>query len=213
MFTSPTSPNFPPPSTNPSLTEKISKKVNEEESTLTGVEALISEGIRYHEQGQLAKATECFRQSAGMDSPVGMFLYGVSLRHGWGCKRNENIAFQYLQKAAEHAVMDLNDLSSKVNTSAVKGELIMAIYELGVSFRHGWGCRKNKETAAYFFKIAADLGDADAQNDLGHCYYHGTGVKKDHYLAAKYYRMADKQGCGIMGNSWIYKPKYDKPKS
>lgn len=35
--------------------------------------------------------------------------------------------------------MDLNSLSSTVNTSAVKGELIMAIYELGVSFRHGWG--------------------------------------------------------------------------
>lgn len=56
-----------------------------------------------------------------------------------GCKRNEHTAFQYLQKAAEHAVMDLNSLSSTVNTSAVKGELIMAIYELGVSFRHGWG--------------------------------------------------------------------------
>jgi hypothetical protein len=49
------------------------------------------------------------------------------------------LAFQYLQKAAEHAVLDLNSLSSTVNTSASKGELIMAIYEMGVSFRHGWG--------------------------------------------------------------------------
>lgn len=105
----------------------------------------------------------------------------------------------------------------------------MAIYELGVSFRHGWGvspfcwfdnsllthsclqCKKNKESAVQFFKIAADLGDPDAQNDLGHCYYHGQGVKKDLYLAAKYYRKADKQGQGIMGNSWIWKTKYDSP--
>lgn len=56
-----------------------------------------------------------------------------------GCRRNEHLAFQYLQKAAEHAVLDLNSLSSTVNTSVSKGELIMAIYELGVSFRHGWG--------------------------------------------------------------------------
>ncbi|KAI9496173.1 hypothetical protein BDB00DRAFT_726225, partial [Zychaea mexicana] len=138
----------------------------------------------------------------------GMFLYGVSLRHGWGCKRNESTAFQYLQKAAEHAVMDLNSLSSTVITSAAKGELIMAIYELGVSYIQGWGCRKNKETAVYFFKLAADLGDPDAQNDLARCYSTGKGVKKDMKLAAKYYRLADKQGCGIMGNSWIYKSKY-----
>lgn len=72
-------------------------------------------------------------------------------------------------------------------------------------------CKKNKETAVYYFKIAADLNDADAQNDLGHCYYHGHGVKKDMLLAAKYYRLADKQGQGIMGNSWIWKSKYDSP--
>jgi TPR repeat protein len=48
---------------------------------------------------------------------------------------------------------------------------------------------------------------------LGHCYYHGHGVKKDLFLAAKYYRKADKQGQGIMGNSWIWKSKYDTPPS
>ncbi|ORZ16565.1 hypothetical protein BCR42DRAFT_415334 [Absidia repens] len=103
------------------------------------VEAMVQSGIRYHESGQLEKATDYFRQAATRDSPMGMFLYGVSLRHGWGCKRSEHLAFQYLQKAAEHAVLDLNSLSSTVNTSASKGELIMAIYEMGVSFRHGWG--------------------------------------------------------------------------
>ncbi|CAO3587968.1 unnamed protein product [Absidia cylindrospora] len=173
------------------------------------IEAMVQSGIEYHERSQLEKATDCFRQAATMDSPMGMFLYGVSLRHGWGCKKSEQLAFQYLQKAAEHAVLDLNSLSSTVNTSASKGELIIAIYEMGVSFRHGWGCKKNKETAVHFFKIAADLGDPDAQNDLGHCYHHGNGIKKDLHLAAKYYRKADKQGHGLMGNSWIWKSKYD----
>ncbi|KAI8330319.1 hypothetical protein BC941DRAFT_440835 [Chlamydoabsidia padenii] len=170
-------------------------------------EALLLEGIKYHESGKLEQATYYFHKAAQLQIPMAMFFYGVSLRHGWGCAKNEPVAFQYLQKAAEHAVLDLN--SNMVHNSASKGELIMAIYEMGVSFRHGWGCRKNKETAVYFFKIAADLGDADAQNDLGHCYYHGQGVKKDVAAAAKYYRKADKQGHGIMGNSWIWKKKYD----
>ncbi|CAO3597175.1 unnamed protein product [Absidia cylindrospora] len=172
-------------------------------------EALLLEGIKYHESGKLEQATYYFHKAAQLQMPMAMFFYGVSLRHGWGCQKNEQVAFQYIQKAAEHAVLDLNSLSKTVNRSASKGELIMSIYELGVSFRHGWGCRKNKETAVYFFKIAADLGDADAQNDLGHCYYHGQGVKKDVPMAAKYYRKADKQGHGIMGNSWIWKKKYD----
>ncbi|KAI8084830.1 uncharacterized protein BX664DRAFT_360657 [Halteromyces radiatus] len=172
-------------------------------------EALLLEGIKYHESGKLEQATYYFQKAAQLQLPMAMFFYGVSLRHGWGCQKNEQVAFQYIQKAAEHAVLDLNSLSKTVNTSVSKGELIMAIYEMGVSFRHGWGCRKNKETAVYFFKIAADLGDADAQNDLGHCYYNGQGVKKDVALAAKYYRKADKQGHGIMGNSWIWKKKYD----
>ncbi|GAA5809376.1 hypothetical protein MFLAVUS_002784 [Mucor flavus] len=176
-------------------------------------ERCVYQGIKYHEAGKLEQATEMFKQASILDLPMGMFLYGVSLRHGWGCKKNEHLAFQYLQKSAEHAVVDLNRFSATVNTSATKGELIMAIYELGVSFRHGWGCKKNKETAVYYFKIAADLNDADAQNDLGHCYYHGHGVKKDMFLAAKYYRLADKQGQGIMGNSWIWKSKYDSPSS
>lgn len=102
-------------------------------------ERLVHEGIKFHEAGKLEQATEMFRQSSQMDFPMGMFLYGVSLRHGWGCKKNEHLAFQYLQKSAEHAVEDLNNFSTAVKVSAAKGELVMTIYELGVSFRHGWG--------------------------------------------------------------------------
>ncbi|KAI9248101.1 hypothetical protein BY458DRAFT_58444 [Sporodiniella umbellata] len=175
------------------------------------LEQLIQDGIAFHERGQLEKATQLFQTAAEQENPLGMFLYGVSLRHGWGCKKSEHLAFQYIQKAAEHAVQDLKDIQTTVNKSASKGELVMAIYEMGVSFKHGWGCKKNKEYAFNFFKTAADLGDADAQNDTAHCYNDGTGVKKDLYMAAKYYRKADKQGQGIMGNSWIWKSKYDPP--
>jgi len=218
---SPLGPTSLPPSPFPVLSPSkstptggaVDKKKNatKKKESVVGSQAeqLVYAGIKFHEAGQLEKAAENFKLAAEQSSPLGMFLYGVSLRHGWGCKKNEKTAFQYLQKAAESAVLDLNNLSSTVNMSAARGELVMAIYELGVSFRHGWGCAKDKASAVYFFKIAADLGDPDAQNDLGHCYYHGQGVKKDLHKAAKYYRKAAKQGQGIMGNSWIFKSKYD----
>lgn len=145
-----------------------------------------------------------------------------------GCQKHEHKAFQYLQKAAEHAVQDLKNIETAVSQSASKGELIMAIYEMGVSFKHGWGvsvnlkymyillymqCKKDKSNAFQYFLTAAKLGDADAQNDVAHCYNEGIGTKKDLFLAAKYYRKADKQGQGIMGNSWIWKSKYDESKT
>lgn len=134
-----------------------------------------------------------------------------------------------MQKAAESAVYDLNALKPAGNNSlavpstetgvggtrgsaaaAARSELILAIYELGVCFRHGWGVPKSKSTAAYYFEIAANLGDPDAQSDLGFCYMNGDGVKKDLKKAAKYYRMASAQGVTIPGNSWIFKKKYDE---
>ncbi|KAJ3035833.1 hypothetical protein HDV00_003368 [Rhizophlyctis rosea] len=45
------------------------------------------------------------------------------------------------------------------------------------------------------FHKAAELGCADAQNQLGNCYYHGKGVERDERLAAIWYRMAADQGC------------------
>ncbi|KAL9539068.1 hypothetical protein MBANPS3_010484 [Mucor bainieri] len=167
----------------------------------------VQSGIQHHELGQLEKATHCFRLASKEGCPIGMFLYGISLRHGWGCRLNTSLAFQYLQTAAEHAVDDL--LHGDEYALASKGELIMAIYELGVSFQQGWGVTKSKETAFYYFEIAANLGDCDAMNDLAFCYHHGHGVKKNIYKAAQYYRMAARQGQGQIGNSWIWKEKYN----
>jgi len=173
------------------------------------IEDYISQAIKYHEDDQLARSTEYLRIAAEKDSAVGKVLYGIALRHGWGCKVNEALAFNHLQQAAESAMTILNGINKTVSMSAFRGELVLAIYELGVCFRHGWGVIKSKATAAYYFEIAANMGDPDAQNDIAFCYYKGDGVKKDMKKAAKYYRMADAQGHGTMGNSWIYKEKYN----
>ncbi|KAI9295871.1 HCP-like protein, partial [Neoconidiobolus thromboides FSU 785] len=161
-----------------------------------------------HEEGKLEEATELLKIAASQNHPLGLFLLGISLRHGWGCEVDTLLAFQCLQHSAESAIIDLNTIKNS-DCSVAKHELTIAIHELGICFSHGWGVSRNKETAAYYFEIAAKLGDPDSQNELGHCYLNGIGVKKDKNKAAYYFRLAHDQGVGLVGNSWIFKDKYN----
>lgn len=66
-------------------------------------------GIQHHEANRLQESARCFERSATEDGGcgVGMLMYGLTLRHGWGCVKNEKAGFKWLRKAAEHAVEDL----------------------------------------------------------------------------------------------------------
>jgi len=179
-------------------------------------------GILAHEQGDLERSAGLFERAAreGGGCGAGMLMWGLSLRHGWGCQVHEARAFKWLQKAAESVIEDLDSAvsSSSRNKSnapdqskdaVAKSELVLAIYELGQCFMRGWGCKKDKQLAINYFELAAKLGDPDAQQELGFCYANGKGTKKDLKLAAKYYRLAAAQGVEMMGSQWIWKDKYN----
>ncbi|KAG0372499.1 hypothetical protein BGX24_000178 [Mortierella sp. AD032] len=245
----------------------------------------IQRAIELHERNQLAEATHYFHLAAQSENPLGQLMYGLSLRHGWGCKADPKEAIVYLQRAAEYAMGEMRvidgggvvtssapvsttpthlnttatdsnilrspPLSSPSSPSSIstsppsrttahptqpaatasppmqsvrrmgsmdrtaamsmaRRELVMALYELGMSYLKGWGVTKDKPVAFTYFKIAADLGDPDSQNETALCYYEGIGIEKDMYESAKYYRMASAQGASQLGNSWIWKPKYDQ---
>lgn len=91
----------------------------------------------------------------------------------------------------------------------LKSELIAAIYEVGQCYSKAWGVKEDKKMAVVsferplpiasdlsafysqsYFHIAARLGDAGAQEELGFCYANGRGCKKDKKEAAKWYRLA-----------------------
>ncbi|KAI8825605.1 uncharacterized protein EV422DRAFT_513494 [Fimicolochytrium jonesii] len=176
--------------------------------------------IFYHEQNVLDVAAYYFSVAAARGHPVGLFMYAMSMRHGWGCPKDEVEAVQLLQKAAETAVMDLNmgvgsGRSNKGSQSAsalkkvATTELTLAIYELAMSFKQGWGVPKSKTTSVYYLAIAAQLGDVDAQQELGECYLRGDGVKRDKKVAAKWFREAEKQGAKMVSMQWIWKDKYN----
>ncbi|GAA5849429.1 hypothetical protein JCM8547_000446 [Rhodosporidiobolus lusitaniae] len=175
-------------------------------------------GIDLHEHGELERAAWCFEQSAKRNGGcgAGMLMYGLTLRHGWGCATNAPLGFRYLQLAAESVVEDLDRVvfggrsltEAEANTKAAKSELVLALHEMGISYRFGWGVAKDKKLACSYFKLAADLGDIDAQVDLAFMLANGKGCKKDMREAAKYYRMAIQQGAESFGLSWVRKKKW-----
>ncbi|KAL2756307.1 hypothetical protein ACRALDRAFT_2042456 [Sodiomyces alcalophilus JCM 7366] len=194
------------PSPGPSPQPVSSKDIDED----------IQEAIRLHEEGDLARSTAMFRKLAdpnGANNPLSQVLYGLALRHGWGCQPDVTTAVRYLTAAASNAaaVEELALQAGLKKGGAAKGELVLAIFELGNSFRHGWGTNKDPIAAKQYYETAANLGDTDAMNETGWCYLEGFGCKKDKHTAARYYRMAEKNGHKTLGNSWIWKEKYDPP--
>ncbi|KAK2593072.1 hypothetical protein QQS21_009238 [Conoideocrella luteorostrata] len=144
----------------------------------------IQEAIRLHEGGNFEQSTVIFGRLAdpqGANNPLSQVLYGLALRHGWGCEPNPAKAVTYLTAAASNsaAVEQLALQAGMKKGGAAKGELVLAIFELANCFRHGWGIEKDPFAAKQYYETAANLGDSDAMNEAAWCYLEGFGCKKD----------------------------------
>ncbi|KAI9677936.1 MAG: hypothetical protein M1829_002433 [Trizodia sp. TS-e1964] len=183
----------------------------------------IQEAIRLHEAGDLVRSTAMFGRLAdpnGANNALSQVLYGLALRHGWGCPPDAEKGVKYLSAAAKNsaAIEEAALRAGMKKGGAAKGELVLAIFELANCFRYGWGVSKDPIAAKQYYETAANLGDTDAMNEVAWCYLEGFGVKKDktkaklpglkQFSAAKYYRLAENSGNKTMGNSWIWKEKY-----
>jgi len=108
-------------------------------------------GIQNHEANRLKESAVFFEKSAKENGGCGggMLMWGLTLRHGWGCEKNEKVGFKWLSKAAESAIADLETARSSngKDTQLVKDELVLAIYEVGQCFFHGWGTSKDRKMA------------------------------------------------------------------
>jgi hypothetical protein len=109
----------------------------------------IQNAIRLHEDGQLEESTRMFKQLADGGNVLSEVLYGLSLRHGWGCQKDEAGAFTYLSSAAlDSAALEAEALKAGLKKGGVaKGELVLAIFELGNCYRYGWGTSVDKIAA------------------------------------------------------------------
>ena len=61
-------------------------------------------------------------------------------------------------------------------------------------YSNGEGVPENDAEAVRWYRLAAEQGDATAQNNLGFMYARGEGVPEDDVEAVKWYRLAAEQG-------------------
>ena len=161
-------------------------------------------GIHFHEIARYDWSAYYFSIAASNGDPTGMFLYAISMRHGWGMPKDEELSFVLLSQCTDM----YKDLLG--NNSNIPTHLPLALYETAMSFQQGWGTEKDLAKGAYYFQLASKLGDADAQVALAECFLRGDGVKPSKKEAAKWFRMAEKQGAGLVQMQWIWKEKYDE---
>ena len=140
----------------------------------------IQKAIRLHEAGDLVESTAMFGRLAD-NNAMAQILYGLALQHGWGITPDPALGITYISRAASNsASVEADALGKGVKKGgAAKGELVLAIYELANSFRHGWGVERDPVAARKYYEVAANLGDTDAMNEAGWCYEEGYGGKKD----------------------------------
>ena len=155
------------------------RSINDPESDID-----VQKAIDLHESdkpGDLERATNMFRQLAERGNVISQVLYGLSLRHGWGCQPDPAKAITFLSAAASNsATIESDALNAGMKKGgAAKGELVLAIFELANCFRNGWGVPTDKVAARQYYETAANLGDTDAMNEAAWCYLEGFGGKKD----------------------------------
>lgn len=167
-------------------------------------------GISLHEQGNLPKSTYHLRLAARAELPNAMLLYALACRHGWGIRRNEAEAFIWLRRAVDISGLDLAASSSTHprGATAHQTSLALAIFELGMSYLHGWGAEKDASQALRMFEVAGNLGDVDAVVKAAECYRDGAGCKRDLQKAADQMKRAESMGVVLVGESWVRKEKY-----
>lgn len=91
---------------------------------------------------------------------------------------------------------DFNESFPIFSQLALSGDSV-AMYNLGLSFYHGYGTEKDFKKASYWYEKAAVNGIAYAQNNLAHMYQFGEGVGKDDVKALNWYQKAAKQNLPV----------------
>ncbi|KAI8452221.1 hypothetical protein BY996DRAFT_3355897 [Phakopsora pachyrhizi] len=80
----------------------------------------LQKGVEAHQNDDMINSARWFEQSAKKDGGcgMGMLMWALSLRHGWGCEIDKVKAYGWLQMAAENLLLELNHLSLKRDSYA-----------------------------------------------------------------------------------------------
>ena len=136
------------------------------------------------------EAVKWYRKAAEQGEKYGQYNLGFCYYHGNGVDKDDVEAAKWFRKSAEQGYESAKEKLEEINTA-----LATKNYQLGTDYYYGQnGKTKDYLQAVIYFRQAAEMGHADAQNFMGVCYYNGKGVDKNYTEAVKWYRKAAEQG-------------------
>ncbi|KAI8142152.1 hypothetical protein BJV82DRAFT_517070 [Fennellomyces sp. T-0311] len=160
-----------------------------------------------------SKAFEYYMRAAQSGDTEGEFQIALMLSNGQGVERDRSAAFPWYEKAARkgHRIAlyslglyyakglggvstDLRRARACFDRAARKG-YVPAMTSLAILCRYETGSNMtgNDARMVYWYKKAADLGDASAQRELGMLYDQGLGVKQNYERAFQLMQKAAEQ--------------------
>ncbi|MBP3556324.1 MAG: sel1 repeat family protein [Thermoguttaceae bacterium] len=149
------------------------------------------------------RAVELYRQAAESGDAEAMRELGDCYRYGIGVEQDLEKAFAWYRKyaraweAAEDAKWDeryrVATAQEREDEVAATKELAWSSFECYNSERRG-GWLIDAVQAFFWFRKAAETGDAEAMFGLGNCYERGIGVAKDAKRAFEFYCRAAEAG-------------------
>lgn len=160
---------------------------------------------------KLGKEIKIFQDYAdNKNDAISQFVMGISYKYGEGRRQSNEKAFEYFQKSASQNHMDAiaelgicyengigtspsKELATQCYIRAKDLGSIRTLYELGKCYLDG-SLEYLPEVAAYYYRIAAQYRDEEAQYALGWLYAEGVGVIQSFSHAYLYFEAAAKSG-------------------
>ena len=176
--------------------------------------ALYSLGLMYYDSDEpnYEEAFKCFMNLAKNGNSQAQYNLGVMYENGEGTELNIEKAIKWYRKSAENGDEDakeaLKDL--ELNRNRDKNKEAIIIYNLGMKdYRKGF----YKEAFSKFLN-SAQLGNSQAQYNLGVMYENGEGAEANIEKAKKWYEKAsengDKEASDVLAELNGYKIKSDE---
>lgn len=133
------------------------------------------------------EAAEYLLEAAEMGNVHAMYYVGVCYKN---VEQKEHVAANWLYRAAREGVKaGFTELAGMA-----KRDVSIAQVHLGTCYFYGYGTKRNRESAVYWYTQAAKLKNPQGYFNLAICYEHGEGVKKNRREALRLYRQAEKLG-------------------
>ena len=119
------------------------------------------------------------------NNPASVFKLAMKLKNGDGIQENIPQYLKYLKKCVNAGYHKAQVEYGKALLEGVKTSDPVSPQEL---------LAKNEEEATYFFQLAAEQGDIEAQYLYGNSLYYGIGIKQNYHKAVKYLETSAQKG-------------------